>query len=67
MGGTDVYVKMKPRMSLHVDISASREDISGEARGHACHAVHDQSFSEKAIIFINFHGQNVHKTKFYVL
>ena len=36
---------------------------SGEARGHACHAVRDRSFSELKILFMNFHGQNAHKTK----
>ena len=40
---------------------------SGEARGHACHAVHNQSFSELKILFMKFHGQNAHKTKCYVL
>ena len=44
-----------------------RRNGSGKARGPACHAVHDQSFSEIKVIFINFHGQNVHKTKCYVL
>ena len=40
---------------------------SGEARGHACHAVHDQRFLETKILFMKFHGQNAHKTKSCVL
>ena len=55
-------------MQSSLKLSCYRQCItSGEARGHACHAVHDQSFSELKILFMNFHGQNAHKTKSYVL
>ena len=41
--------------------------LNGEARGHACHAVHDQGCSEIKILVMKFHGQNAHKTKSNVL
>ena len=51
-----------------VTVSLFRSPVhSGEARGHACHAVHDQSFSELKVLFMKFHGQNAHKIKSYVL
>ena len=50
-----------------IRVDATETGCSGEAREHACHAVHDQSFSEIKILLMKFHGQNAHKTKSYVL
>ena len=63
-----LYILIKiDTFKLHFTQNPLIHTTSGKARGHACHVVHDQSFSELTTLFMNFHGQSVHKTKSFVL